>query len=278
MRLLFGFVLLIGLGLAGGAVYLARDYIGQQQAQLAEAERAKQSIVPTVEVYIANKPLRYGQSLTIDDVAKVRWPTSAIPEGAFTSEEQLFPLGTDVPRSVLRAVEATEAIMAVKVTGAGQEAGVSSRLSPGMRAFTIRTDVTSGVSGFLSPGDRVDIYWTGSLGDQSITKLIDTSVDIIAINQSADEDRTGPVVARTVTVEINARQVASLAQAQTTGRLSLSLVGADDTQVSEQVEIDQRDLLGIIEERVVVAPEERVCTVRRRSGEETIEVPIPCTN
>jgi pilus assembly protein CpaB len=55
-------------------------------------------------------------------------------------------------------------------------------------------------------------------------------------------------------------------------------VGADDTQVSEQVEIDQRDLLGIIEERVVVAPEERVCTVRRRSGEETIEVPIPCTN
>ena len=77
---------------------------------------------------------------------------------------------------------------------------------------------------------------------------------------------------------INARQVASLAQAQTTGRLSLSLVGADDTQVSEQVEIDQRDLLGIIEERVVVAPEERVCTVRRRSGEETIEVPIPCTN
>jgi pilus assembly protein CpaB len=278
MRVLFGFVLLIGLGLAGSAVYLARDYIGQQQAQLAEAERAKQAIVPTVEVYVANKPLRYGQSLTIDDVSKVRWPRAAIPKGAFTSEEALFPEGVSVPRSVLRAVEPTEAILAVKVTGPGQDAGVSSRLSPGMRAFAIRTDVTSGVSGFLRPGDRVDIYWTGNLGGQSITKLIDSSVDIIAINQSADEDRNGPVVARTVTVEVNPRQAASLAQAQTTGRLSLSLVGADDLLVSESVEIDQRDLLGIVEERVVEAPKERVCTVRRRSGEEIVVVPIPCTN
>ncbi|SMX22712.1 Flp pilus assembly protein CpaB [Boseongicola aestuarii] len=278
MRVLFGFVLLIGLGLAGGAVYLARDYIGQQQAQLAEAERAKQAIVPTEEVYVANKALRYGQTLTIDDVKKVRWPRAAIPQGAFTSEEDLFPMGVSVPRSVLRAVEPTEAILAVKVTNPGQDAGVSSRLSPGMRAFTIRTDVTSGVSGFLSPGDRVDIYWTGNQGGKSITKLIDSSVDIIAINQSADEDRNGPVVARTVTVEVNPRQVASLAQAQTTGRLSLSLVGADDQVVSEVVEIDQRDLLGIVEEKVVEAPKEKVCTVRRRSGEEIVVVPIPCTN
>lgn len=278
MRVLFGFVLLIGLGLAGGAVYLARDYIGQQQAQLAEAERAKQAIVPTVEVFVANKQLRYGQALTIDDVKKVRWPRTAIPEGAFTTEEDLFPEGVSVPRSVLRALEPTEAILAVKVTSPGQDAGVSSRLSPGMRAFAIRTDVTAGVSGFLRPGDRVDIYWTGTLGGQSITKLIESSVDIIAINQSADEDRTGPVVARTVTVEINPRQVAALAQAQTTGRLSLSLVGADDINISETVEVDQRDLLGIEEKRVVEAPKEKVCSVRRRSGEEIVVVPIPCTN
>ena len=278
MRLLFGFVLLLGIGLAGGAVYMARDFIGQQQQQLAEAERAKQAIVPTVEVYIANKQLRYGQKLTLEDVSKVRWPEAAIPTGAFTTEEDLFPDGSDMPRAVLRTMEPTEAILAAKVTNPGQDAGVSSRLSPGMRAFAIRTDVTSGVSGFLAPGDRVDISWTGNSGGQSITKLIDTSVPIIAINQSADEDRTGPVVAKTVTVEINPRQVASLAQAQTTGRLSLSLVGADDVLVSEQVEIDQRDLLGIAEERVVEVERERVCTVRRRSGEEIIEVPIPCTN
>jgi pilus assembly protein CpaB len=279
MRLLFGFVLLVGIGLAGGAVYMAKDYIGQQQAQLAEAERAKLAIVPTKEVFVVNKQMRYGQRLMMEDLRKVRWPEEAIPEGAFTSEEELFPKGPDVLRSVLRTMEPNEAVMAVKVTGPGEDAGVSSRLSRGMRAFAIRTDVTSGVSGFLRPGDRVDIYWSGSTGNgQGVTKLIDANIRIVAIDQSADEDRNSPTVARTVTVEVNPHQVASLAQAQSTGRLSLSLVGADDQTISADVEIDQRQLLGIVEERVVEAPKEQKCFVRRRTGEEIISVEIPCTN
>ena len=279
MRLVFGLVLLIGIGLAGSAVYLAKDYIGQQQAQLAEAEAAKKAIVPTVEVYVVNKQMRYGQRLTMEDVTKVRWPEEAVPEGSFISEEELFPKGSEELRSVLRTMEPMEAVMAVKVTEPGQDAGVSSRLSPGMRAFAIRTDVTSGVSGFLRPGDRVDVYWTGQVGQgQDLTKLIDAGIKIIAIDQSADEDRNSPIVARTVTVELTPGQVATLAQAQSSGRLSLSLVGADDSIVSSNVEVDLKDVLGIEEERIVEAPKEQKCFVRRRQGEETISVEIPCSN
>lgn len=279
MRLVFGLVLLIGIGLAGSAVYLAKDYIGQQQAQLAEAEAAKKAIVPTVEVYVVNKQLRYGQRLTVDDVKKVRWPEEAVPEGAFVSEEELFPKGPEVQRSILRTMEPNEAVMAVKVTEPGQDAGVSSRLSPGKRAFAIRTDVTSGVSGFLRPGDRVDVYWTGQIGQgNDLTKLIQAGIRIIAIDQSADEDRNSPIVARTVTVEVSPEQVATLAQAQSSGRLSLSLVGADDSIVSDSVEVDLRDVLGIEEERIVEAPKEEKCFVRRRQGEEIISVEIPCSN
>lgn len=279
MRLVFGLVLLIGIGLAGSAVYLAKNYIGEQQAQLAAAEAAKAAIVPTVEVYVVNKQMRYGQRLTIDDVTKVRWPEEAVPEGAFISEEELFPKGQDVLRSVLRTMEPNEAVMSVKVTEPGQDAGVSSRLSPGMRAFAIRTDVTSGVSGFLRPGDRVDVYWTGAVAQgQDLTKLIQTAIKIIAIDQSADEDRNSPTVARTVTVEVNPSQVALLAQAQASGRLSLSLVGADDATASSAVEVDLKDVLGIEEERVVEAPKEEKCFVRRRQGEEIISVEIPCSN
>lgn len=279
MRLVFGFVLLVGIGLAGAAVYLAKDFIGQQEARLAEAEAAKKAIVPTVEVYVVNKELRYGQRLTMEDVKRVRWPEEAIPEGAFFKEEDLFPEGEKALRSILRTMEPDEAILASKVTAPGEDAGVSSRLSPGMRAFAIKTDVTSGVSGFLRPGDRVDVYWTGTINGQGVTKLIDSTIKIIAIDQSADEDRNSPIVARTVTVELNPRQVAALAQAQATGRLSLSLVGAEDAvAVNEPIEIDQKDLLGIEEEVIVEKPQERICTVRRRNGEEIIEVPIPCTN
>lgn len=278
MRLVFGLVMLIGLGLAGAAVYLARDYIGQQQAMLAEAEAAKSAIVPTVEVYVVNKRKRYGQRLNLDDVKKVRWPEAAIPEGAFTSEEQLFPKGPEVPRSVLRTLEPDEAVMAVKVTKPGEDAGVSARLTPGLRAFAIRTDVTSGVSGFLRPGDRVDIYWTGGSQGGNVTKLIEANVRLVAINQSADEDNNSPVVARTVTVEATPRQVASLAQAQATGRLSLSLVGAEDEIVSSDVEIDQQELLGI--QQAVKKQAERKCFVKKRVNGELVDTPVrtECTN
>lgn len=275
MRLVFGLVLLFGIGLAGAAVYMARDYFEQQQIRLAEAEAAKLAIVPTVEVFVVNKQLRYGQRLTKEDVVAVRWPEAAIPEGAFTSMETLFPKGEDEVRSVLRAMEPNEAVMAVKVTEPGEDAGVSSRLSPGMRAFAIRTDVSSGVSGFLRPGDRVDVYWTGALNGSNATKLVQANVTLIAIDQSADQDRNHPQVARTVTVEVSPEQVARLTQAQATGRLTLSLVGAEDEIVSSSVEIDQQEFLGIQEQ--VVAQEEK-CYVRRRTGEEIISVEIPCTN
>ena len=279
MRLVFGLVLLIGVGLAGGAVYLAKNFIGQQQAQLAEAELAKRAIVPTKNVFVVNKQMRYGQRLTKKDVKLVRWPEAALPAGAFTDPEILFPNNGEQLRSVLRTLEPDEAVLKVKVKAPGEDAGVSSRLSAGMRAFTIRSDASTGVAGFLRPGDSVDIYWTGTVNrGENVTKLIDANVLIIAINQSADEDRNNVVVAKTVTVEANSRQVALLAQAQSTGRLSLSLVGADEEIVSENVEVDQGELLGIVERTVIEAPKVRKCFVTRRVGEERTSVQIPCTN
>ncbi len=275
MRLVFGLVLLLGVGLAGAAVYMARDFFAQQQAQLAEAEAAKAAIVPTSTVMVVNKQMRYGQRLRVEDVSVVKWPTAAVPKGAFTSAEQLFPEGEEELRSILRTMEPMEAILSMKVTEPGEDAGVSSRLSAGMRAFTIKTDVASGVSGFLRPGDRVDVYWTGNLGNGNITQLIHANVRLIAINQSADEDNNNPVVARTVTVEVNPTEVAKLAQAQATGRLSLSLVGAEDEVVSENVSVNQRQLLGIQQKQV---QQRERCYVRRRQGEEIIAIEIPCTN
>ena len=284
MRMVFGLVLLVGLGLAGFAVYMARDYITANQAAL-EAERAnRQPAVPLQTVFVVNRKIRYGERLSKEDVRLVPWPVDAIPEGAFTDPAALFPSDGARLRAVLRTMEKDEAVMAVKVTDPGEDAGVSSRLSRGMRAFAISVDVSSGVSGFLRPGDRVDVYWSGtSVGPtgtrQEVTKLIEAGVPLVAIDQSADEDRDAVTVARTVTVEASPRQVAALAQAQSTGRLSLSLVGAEDETVSEAVEVDQRRLLGIAaEERVVEAEAPRVCTIKTRKGADVIEIPIPCTN
>ena len=276
MRLLFGLVLIIGVGLAGFAVYMAKDYIGGYQAQLDAERAARAAIVPTVDVFVVNRPLRYGEQMTTEDIRAVKWPENAIPEGTFGKIEDIFPDGEKKFRTVLRAMEKGEALLQVKVTKPGADAGVSSRLATGMRAFAINVDVSSGVSGFLRPEDRIDIYWTGrgvdELGEgQAVTKLILANVHIIAVDQIADTDRTGPTIARTVTVEVTPRQVAALAQAQSSGRLSLALVGTQDQTVTSSVEVGQSEIRGDI-----VGVQEEICTVRTRRGGEIIETQIAC--
>jgi pilus assembly protein CpaB len=283
MRMVFGLVLLVGLALAGFAVYMAQGYLSASQAQLANERAARGSMVPLVDVFVANKQLTYGTRITKEDVRLVRFPEDALPEGVFSTEEQLFPTGAIGVRSALRTMEANEALILAKVTNPGEDAGITSRLTKGMRAFAIRTDVSSGVSGFLRPGDTVDIYWSGSATNNSgcFTKLIEATVKLIAIDQSANSDLEDNIIARTVTVEISPQQVASLAQAQSTGQLSLSLVGSGDLTVAEVVEVDQNRLLGIVveeAEEVVEAEAEKTCSIKTRRGAEVLEIPIPCTN
>ncbi len=284
MRMIFGLVLVLGLGLASFAVYMAKDYLDGERA-------AREQIVPTVDVVVANNRLVYGQPIRMDDVRIIRWPASSIPKGAFPSIEAVFPKGEEALRAALRTIEPDEPLMGVKITEPGEDAGVSTRLTKGMRAFAIKVDVATGVSGFLRPGDRVDVYWTGqppnrrNERDRDVTKLILSGISLIAVDQTADGERAAPSIARTVTVEASPIEVAALAQAQRTGTLSLSLLGAgDDTIVDSEVEVDQNRLLGIVEEVeeapevVEVAPPPKVCTIRTNRGGVVHETPIPCTN
>ena len=287
MRTIFGLVLIVGLGLAGLAVYMARNYISAYQFALAKERANSARIVETTEIFVAAKPLKYGHILTEDDVEAVRFPTDSLPQGYFTDLAVLFPEvdnEKDGRRIILRAIEPREALLEVKMTNPGQRAGITTQLEEGMRAFAIRVDVSSGVSGFLRPDDRVDVYWTGRVRDSrggfsEVTKLIATNVRLIAIDQIADSGSSATKIARTVTVASNPQQVAKLAQGQTTGNLTLSLVGATDTTMAEAVEVDQHSLLGIQVAEQTVAPvkeEEKVCTIRTRRGAEVLVIPIPC--
>jgi pilus assembly protein CpaB len=287
MRALFLAVLLLGLALAGFSVYLARGYVGAYQTALAQERAARTETVELVDVYVAARRLNYGEHVAADDIRRVRWPADALPEGAFSAEEDLVPAAGGAARTVLRVIEKDEPLLAAKLTEPGEDAGVSARLPRGMRAFAIRVDVASGVSGFLRPGDRVDVYWSGRIGgdalESEVTKLIESGVGLLAVDQSADGDRGGPLVARTVTVAATPLQVAGLAQAQSTGRLSLALVGAADDGADDgdvaAIAVDQRTLLGLAEERQVAAdPAPRTCTIRTRRGADVVEMPIPCTN
>jgi pilus assembly protein CpaB len=285
MRTVFGLVLIAGVGLAGTAVYMVRSQMRESAETLARARAAAAEQVATVEVLAVNRQIVYGAPLTPADVQVIRYAEPHLPEGVFLTMEDLFPEGEEVTRQVLRQMEANEPVLAVKVTAPGEPAGITSSLSPGMRAFAVSVDVASGVSGFLRPGDRVDIYWTGTApggNEGEITRLIESGVRLVAVDQNTDDNMEAGSIARTVTVEVTPQQVAALAQAQSTGSLSLSLVGLTDESVAGAIEVDQRSLLDMPED--VAAPEvvpeaaPEVCTTRIRSGSEVIETVVECDN
>lgn len=270
-------VLTAGLGLAGVGVYMAQAYVTQTEEAIAamRAENARRPALETVELLVARRPLRHGEPIRAEDVRKIVWPAEARPEGAFEDLGALIP-DPQRPRIALRAMEAMEPVLAVKVSEPGQPAGIAAQLSPGMRAFTIRVDAGSGISGNLRPSDLVDVYWTGRADeDGEVTRLIVSGLRIIALDDIADQDRNITGMPRTVTIEAPPKVVASLAQGQATGRLSLSIVGLDDSSELATFQIDRRRLLGM-DGPAPAAPAR--CTIRTRRANEMVETEIPCSN
>lgn len=287
MRAIFGLVLVVGMGLAGFAVYMVKGHFAAQQTLLEQQAAKAQAIVPTTDVYAVSRAIGYGEKLTLEDVQLIKHTEEFLPEGAFATEAELFPQGTDVARIVLRAMDPNEPVTALKVTAPGEDAGITTRLAPGMRAFAINVNVTTGVSGAIRPGNRVDVYWTGTPPSRTgnageLTRLIETNVEVIAIDGSSDINRSEGEIARTVTVQVNPQDVATLTQAQASGKLTLSLLGKGDESVASATQVDTGTMLGIVIEEAPMpeagpAPDE-ICTTRERRGAQVIETPIPCTN
>ena len=238
-----------------------------------------------VEVFVFAKPLQYGQALTEADVQVIYWPEKSLPESIFRDKAVLFPENAPGPRYVMRSTEAFEPVLASRLTEPGQLANLTAKLEAGKRAFAIKVGVASGVSSFVKPDDVIDIYWTGAARgfEGDVTRLIESSVTIIAVDNSFDQGQSsGNTVAKSVTVAVTPEQVARLTQAQSSGRLSLSLVGAGEEAITERVEVDTNSMLGIEEEAAPVeqapAPVEKVCTIKSRKGGELVETVIPCSN
>lgn len=281
MRILAVIILIVGVGIAGGAVYFASGKYAQIEAalrqQAADAESAAKDEVPAMEttaVAVATKPLKYGQVLTPKLVKFVNFPKDSAPENSFSTEEALFGDGTE-QRIVLRVIEPNEVVLKSKVTGFGERATISAQLTPGMRAATIRIDSVSGVAGFLLPNDRVDVFLTrkGAGAEGLSTNVILQNIKVIAVDQFSDQDSKLARVARTVTVEVAPDDAQRLALAQQIGRISLSLRQIDEVGTQEEVApVNINDIIKQEEPEPVAVPEpveekKRLCV---RKGTELI--------
>lgn len=271
MRLVGVGVLLVGIGLAGGALFYANKVFSKYKNQQVATETAKPQTVPVI---VAAEKIDYGQEIEESLIKIIEWPASSVPQGAFTSPDDLIGDVMQERRVALRVMEPGEPVLEAKVSGFGEDNRIAMMLGEGRRAFSLPIDAISGVAGFIAPGDRVDILFTEKVNGQLTSRVILADVTVIAVDQRMQTGSiSGPQVGRTATIEVDARDAQKLTLAQQIGKLSLTLRGAGDIAKDgeENTTISVDDIRGTQREEVKV--EERR-TVRVRRAGQTNEVEL----
>ena len=217
----------IALLLAGGIAVLVRSWLAQRTpvAAAPAPPPAQKSIL------VARAAITRGQILKPTDLAARPWPDAAISADYIVA-------GTPPEKSLAGAVArepiaAGEPIIKTKVVVPGDRGFLAAVLQPGMRAISVPVDATSGISGFVFPGDRVDILITLPVPQEGTNstsgyqhKAAETvlrDVRVIVIDQRLDSKDGQAVLARTVTFEVTPKQSEVIAVAAELGKLSLSL-------------------------------------------------------
>ena len=239
MKMRAFWMLAIALLLAGGSVYLARNWLENQVQPVIVQEQAAPEI-PLTKVVVAGTPLQFGNVIRREHLRLVDWPASTLPPGAFTSFEDL--LGGEDDRVALRPIETNEPLLKSKVSGFGGRAILSSMISPDMRAMTIRINDVSGVAGFVLPGDHVDIILIRDFGGSPVTDILLQNIKVLGIDQDANQSRQQPGVVRAVTFEVTPTQSQKLVLAQQVGQLSLALRHTTNVDAIQPQTIGLRDL------------------------------------
>ncbi|MBC7144582.1 MAG: Flp pilus assembly protein CpaB [Thioclava marina] len=255
-----------GLVVAGGSAYLAQNFFEAKLQREAAAEKAG-----LVEVLAAAQSIPFGQTIESQKLTTIAWPKEALPPGVFTDTAALLPTQGQQPRRAKAEIAQGELILASKVSGYGEKITIVQTLGPNSRAMAIEVNASSGVGGFVTPGDKVDVMMTRGRNDTLKTVTILQDVRVIGVDQTSDEKVKTPGVARTVTVEVTPEQGQRLALAQKAGTLSLTLRTLDDAESEPLPSIGLADILS---ERPSKLEPTQVRTVIIRRGTEVTETAI----
>ncbi len=217
---------LVAVLIAAGAALGVRHLVsGSQTPQVIAAPQVKD---PDKMVLVAVKPLPTGHIIAIENLKWVAWPEDGVDpqfhvKGVVT-EQSLA--GKVVKVSVAQGAP----LLLNQVVGPGERGFLAAVLGKNMRAVTVAVSDTSGVGGFVFPGDRVDLVLTHEVPNGAGLPLrgsetILTNVRVLAVNEKTDDiAQVGAIASvRSVTLEVPPPFVEEIAVMQRLGAISLSL-------------------------------------------------------
>lgn len=208
-------VLVVAIILGGIAAILARNWL-VSHASLSQGN--------TGTIVVAASPIAFGTELTKENTKEIPWSTAVLPEDAFASKDDLLRSGRRMARALITR---NEPILRSKISAPNQPASLSSTLTPGKRAVTVRVDDVRGVAGFIQPGDLVDVVLirteAESKDNESYSDIILQAAKVLAIDQITGERTDKPTIAKAVTLEVGPEDAQKILLATNIGRLSLIL-------------------------------------------------------
>ena len=218
-------LLVVGLLLGLATAFLLYTYLNTLQDPMASA-------VPHTDVVIAKNTIPAYTRIS-DEMLEVRsYPVDMIhPEaGGSTS---MF-IGGIARSEIVKG----EQVLTSRVSSEDRRATLSFRIPENMRAVTIPVNEVTGVAGFITPGDKVDVLVT--IEDEKInngaltTYTLFQYIAVLAIGElprEVEDDESRPV--STVTLEVTPKQAEVLAFSYQNGSFHLALRSpADETVVN----------------------------------------------
>jgi pilus assembly protein CpaB len=199
--------------------------IGVNALRKAVPEAPKPETVPVV---VAAMPAPRFATLTADHIKMIDIPKDLVPPGALTRKEDV------VDRVTKTQLDKGETILDSKLAPKGAGRGMAPGIAPGKRAFTIQTPtVASNVSGFILPGNKVDVLLTATVGGNDIVIPLVQNVEILAVDQRVDapaENKVDVKELRSVTLQVTPDEATRLDLGQNKGILHLALRHPEDDQ------------------------------------------------
>lgn len=216
-------VLAIAFAAAGGAAYVAKNLAGSPTIRTVEVNTAD-----TVEVLVAGRAIRLGDSVRSSDLKWQSWPRQAAVSGYITKSGSPKAISKFSGAIARAAFLEGEPIKAQKLIQASEGGVLAAILPSGMRAISTPIREETAAGGFILPNDRVDVIVSRRVrtarNEEHVSETILRNVRVLAIGQ-AIEIKDGKKIAngKTATLELSPRQTETLVLAQSMGSISLAL-------------------------------------------------------
>jgi pilus assembly protein CpaB len=152
----------------------------------------------------------------------------SMPEGSFPTVENL------IDRVVVSALKLGEPVVEHRLAPANVKiGGVSAILAQGKRAIAVKGDKVIGISGFIMPGNRVDVLVTLTEPKTKLekTKLVLENIPVLATGEQIKNDSKGkPSPVDVYTLEVTPQEGEKLALAAAKGKLQFALRNMMDSE------------------------------------------------